>query len=130
MANSDIVLQANAKLDQEIKTGNRHANAICDPVRQTLKYFCQQNQEFARAVIDGGSFQDCLETVAIPLSSKQYASDLEIYQSAVRFYFPTAKIEFKMLIHLSEFEQESVEESVQESVQAVKTLDISLDDLL
>lgn len=65
-----------------------------------LTAFCAQEPEFAQAVEQSGrSFQDCLDSVAKGVSRS--LSDFDAYSKAAAFYFPGAKIEFRMLIHLA-----------------------------
>ncbi len=73
-------------------------SAIAPAVAETLCDFCRQEAEFAQAVADGGSFQDCLKAVLKGVGS--CISDIEVYRRAVAFYFPGAKIEMKMHIDL------------------------------
>lgn len=67
-------------------------------VFDTLKKFSQQEPEFAQAVVQGGSFAECMNAVAKGVGSS--ISDLEAYGKAVQFYFPGAKIHFQMTIDL------------------------------
>lgn len=67
------------------------ATALCD--------FCRQDKAFADAVAHGGSFADCMASVA-----KNFGfgiSDIEAYKRAVQFFFPGAVIEMKMTIDIS-----------------------------
>lgn len=73
--------------------------AVMKPaVLETLLEFCRQNEEFAQAVYQGGSFADCMAAVADGAGSS--ISDLEAYRKAVRFYFPGADIKYSMTINL------------------------------
>ena len=74
------------------------AAAMAPAVYDTLKKFCQQEPEFAQAVVQGGSFAECMAAVAKGVGSA--ISDLEVYCKAVQFYFPGAKIHFQMDIDL------------------------------
>ena len=92
--------EAKAKLEQESKEGtyDRYAAAMKGAVLDALIDFTQQDEEFARAVLDGGSFADCMKAVAKGCGTS--ISDLEAYGKAVSFYFPGAKIRMKMTIDL------------------------------
>ena len=92
--------EAKAKLEQESKEGtyDRYAAAMKSAVLDALIDFTQQDEEFARAVLDGGSFADCMKAVAKGCGTS--ISDLEAYGKAVSFYFPGAKIRMKMTIDL------------------------------
>lgn len=88
------------KLDKEIKeVSGRHEEAMKKPVRDALAEFCRQDAEFAQAVVQGGSFPDCMKAVAKNVGSS--ISDLEAYVRAVRFYFPGAGVDVKMTINLT-----------------------------
>lgn len=67
-------------------------------VRDALLEFCRQNEEFAQAVAQGGSFPDCMAAVAKGVGSS--LSDLEAYRRAVSFYFDGARVNFTMSIQL------------------------------
>ena len=69
-------------------------------VKAALLDFCGQDEEFAQAIVQGGSFPDCLKTVADALTGKDGCSDLAAYRKAVAFYFPGADIEMTMRIDL------------------------------
>lgn len=72
--------------------------AMKEAVRATLETFCAQDEEFAQAVAQGGSFPDCMKAVAKGVGAS--ISDLEAYKKAVQFYFPGAEIRMQMTIDL------------------------------
>lgn len=76
--------QAVTKLTAEQRsiTGSRE-QAMAPAVMETLKAFCLQDQEFAQAVVQGGSFSACMRAVASGVGRS--ISDLEAYEKAVRF---------------------------------------------
>ena len=88
------------KLKAEKKSGkyDRYAQVMKDRVCETLELFCQQDGEFAQAVVQGGSFEDCMKTVAKNCGTG--ISDLEAFRRAVRFYFPGADVRFHMTLNL------------------------------
>lgn len=88
------------KLEEEYKSGSfdNYANIMKSAVKDTLADFCQQDDEFAQAVVQGGSFTDCMKAVVKNCGTG--ISDLEAYRRAVRFYFPGAEIRFQMTIDL------------------------------
>ena len=88
------------KLEEEYKSGSfdKYANIMKSAVKDTLADFCRQEEEFAQAIVQGGSFTDCMKAVA--KSCGTGISDLEAYRRAVRFYFPGAEIRFQMTIDL------------------------------
>ena len=93
--------QAAEKLNSEVKnvTGRKEM-VMRDEVKNALLEFCRQDEEFAQAVVQGGSFPDCLKTVANALTGKDGCSDLAAYRKAVAFYFPGADIQMTMRINL------------------------------
>jgi len=72
--------------------------AMKEAVRATLETFCTQDEEFAQAVVQGGSFSDCMTAVAKGVGG--HISDLEAYKKAVQFYFPGAEVRMQLTIDL------------------------------
>ena len=128
---NEIITRAVEKINPKLKKLNKYAAVIAEPTAKALHGFCKQSEEFARAVVETDkTFQDCLETITKGIGSS--ISDIEVYQKAVEFFFPGAKVEFRMLIHMSEYEMQDNESSAPaETVpEQPKSLDISLDSLL
>ena len=93
--------QAADKLNAEIKkVSGRKENVMKNDVKNALLEFSKQDAEFAQAVVQGGSFPDCLKAVAKGMGDKDGCSDLAAYRKAVAFYFPGADIEMTMRIDL------------------------------
>lgn len=92
--------QAIEKLGNErksFKSGDRKASAVKDAVADTLKTFCQQDEEFAQAVVQTDkTLSDCC--TKIMKGTGNSISDLEVYKKAVNFYFPGADIKMTMEI--------------------------------
>ena len=90
--------QALTKLNDEAKEKitDSKANAMKSAVLTALKEFCRQDEEFAQAVVQGGTFAKCMEAVAKGVGSS--ISDLDAFKKAVQFYFPGAEVQFKMEI--------------------------------
>ena len=98
---------------------------IADAVADALKSFCDQEPEFEQAILQSGkSFQDCLS--GIVKNCGTCLSDIEAYRRAVKFYFSTATVSFRMTIDLSGDNGAAPDITMTES----KTLNVSLDDLL
>ena len=97
---SEFQKKAGEKLDREYKAGkyDRYAQIMKDSVLKTLKEFCGQDEEFAQAGAQGGSFEDCMKAVAKNCGTG--ISDLEAYKRAVQFYFPGAEIRCTMSVDL------------------------------
>lgn len=97
--------QAKERLKKESKeVKGQKERAMGPAVRDTLLEFCRQNEEFAQAVAQGGSFQDCMAAVAKGVGGS--LSDLEAYRRAASFYFDGAKVKFQMVIQLEPAETE------------------------
>ncbi len=97
--------QASKKLENEKKSGqyDQYAQVMKDRVCKTLAYFCEQDGEFAQAVVQGGTFTDCMKAVA--KDARTYGNghgipDPEAFRRAVQFYFPGADVRFHMTINL------------------------------
>lgn len=121
--------RAKNKLETEKKAGkyDRYAGAMKDAVCEALDGFCQQDGEFAQAVVQGGTFEDCMKAVAKGCGSA--ISDLEAFRRAVRFYFPGADVRFQMSVNLCA-SIEADDEPEQTQVPNAGHKIISLDDFL
>ena len=128
-----IINQAVEKINPKLKKINKYAAVIAEPTAKALHGFCRQSEEFARAIAETDkTFKDCLETITKDIGSS--ISDIEVYQKAAEFFSPGAKVEFGMLIHMSEYEMQDNEpsapaETVPEPEQK-KDIDLSLGGLL
>lgn len=92
--------KAKAKLEEEAKNGKfgTKAAAMKGAVKDALSAFCEQDEEFAQAVVQGGSFVDCMQQVENGVGGS--ISDLDAYKKAVKFYFPGAQVRFQMEIDI------------------------------
>lgn len=91
--------QAERRLQEEYKGVKGYKEStMAGAVRDALLEFCRQDEEFAQAVVQGGSFKDCMSAVAKGVGAS--VSDLEAFKRAVRFYFPGANVQFHMEIEL------------------------------
>ena len=97
---SEFFEQAKERLHKESKEKmSMHGEAMKAAVMEALLDFCRQEEEFAQAVVQGGSFKDCMVAVSKKVKSNAI-SDLEAYKAAVEFYFPGAAVSMKMNIDL------------------------------
>lgn len=114
------------KLESEWKSGkfDRYASAMKNAVREALDGFCKQDGEFAQAVVQGGTFEDCMKAVAKGCGSA--ISDLEAFRRAVRFYFPGADVKFHMTVNLCA----DVEEDAEQQAPAATSKILNLEDFL
>ncbi len=92
--------KAAEKLEQEQSTANydKYAQIMKDRVLEALQDFCRQDEEFSQAVVQGGTFEDCMKVVAKNCGTG--ISDLDAFRRAAQFYFPGAEIRFQMSIDL------------------------------
>lgn len=95
---SDFYEKAKKKLESGTVSTDRKASAMAPAVKGALLSFCEQDEEFAQAVAQGGSFKDCMDAVARGVGIS--ISDLDAYKRAVQFYFPGAEIRCSMTIDL------------------------------
>ena len=130
ISSDNIITRAIEKINTCGKFKDRFASVIAEPVKRALQDFCRQQEEFARAVIDGGSAEDCINTVAKDISKKQAVSDPEVFQTAAEYYFPGAVIEYRMIIHMSKYEFEKPEQKTEITEQKNKSINLSLNSLL
>ncbi len=120
---NEYLAQALERLEKEFKDGkalNRYAGVMAEPVKERLVAFCKEDGEFAQAVAQGGSFKDCMEAVTKGVGSG--LSDLEAYSRAVRFYFPGAKVHFRMELDLVGDAAEAEEKAEPKAERKVLTL--------
>lgn len=98
---SEFYPQAEEKLARELKAGkfDRYGQIMKQAVHDALLDFCGQDEEFAQAVVQGGSFEECMKAVGKCVKGSGI-SDMEAYGAAVRFYFPGAEIRVTMQIDL------------------------------
>lgn len=97
--------QAEKRLKDEYGGVKGHKEGVMKgAVRDALLEFCRQNEEFAQAVAQGGSFPNFMAAVAKGVGSS--LSDLEAYRRAATFYFDGAKVNFSMTIQLQPAEAE------------------------
>lgn len=90
--------QAIKKIRTAKMPAGQKASAVAPAVADALTDFCRQDDEFAQAVAQGGSFADCVDAVVKGVGSS--ISDLDAYRRAVQFYFPGADIKMQMSIDL------------------------------
>lgn len=108
---SDFYPQAKDKLARELKSGkfDKYGTVMKKAVHDALLDFCKQDDEFAQAVVQGGSFEDCMKAVAGRVKGNGI-SDTEAYGAAVKFYFPGAEIRVTMKIDLLASVRDAAEE--------------------
>ena len=97
---NEAIKKISERLNEQSKAvkGNKET-AMQSAVKSALLIFCEQNAEFAQAILQSDkAFADCMKAVANGVGNS--ISDLDAYRKAVQFYFPGADIKFKMQINL------------------------------
>lgn len=125
----DLAKQAVKKLtDEKGKVAGQKEKAMAGAVFEALKDFCLQDEEFAQAVVQGGSFFDCMKKVASGVG--QSISDLDAYKKAVQFYFPGAEVKMQLTIDLIGKAAEKTEttEQTEPAAEPVQTMILNLAD--
>lgn len=89
----DIPIIKDSEIGQKLR-GNGAADAkaslMADAVLKVLSEFCGQSEVFAKAVIAGGTFKDCMKAAAQGLGN--CAEGSEVCKKCVQFYLPGAQI--------------------------------------
>jgi len=112
---SEYLTQAEKKIEDGIKEKlDRYGEVMKADVGAALIDFCRQDEEFAQAVVQGGSFKDCMAAVSKGIGTG--ISDLKAFRRAVQFYFQGADIRFQMSIDLCASVREEEEKPVQDSI--------------
>ena len=92
--------EAEKKLRGELpKITGAKEGAIKTAAMDALLNFARQEPEFAQAIAQGGSFNDCMKAVCRGIGTS--ISDLEVFKRAAAFYFPGATVRFEMHIELA-----------------------------
>jgi len=98
---SEILNKARAKIaselaDEDVKLG-RAEKKLLPHIAKTLEFFCEQSEAFSER------FVACKETIATctketfdAMDDKEAPSDFEVYNAAVKFYFPECEVMFEM----------------------------------
>lgn len=126
--NSDVVQAAVKKITdgtKEVKGSKEGAvkSAVCD----ALVSFCDQSEDFARAVVDTGKcMAECLTEIMKDVGSS--ISDVEVYRRAVAFWMEGAEVRAEIRIVLPDAKSPDVREDAPTAPKKVKIL--SLEDLM
>ncbi len=100
-----------SKATEKIKAGidevnGKYGNAVKRAVADALISFCEQNEEFDRAIEQSDkTMKDCIAEVVKGVGDS--ISDIECYRRAVAFWFPGAQVDMVMTIRMSEYEEKS-----------------------
>ena len=72
--------------EQKISVSDSKIMIMKDFVNETLTTFCKQSEEFSQAVVQGGSFIDCMKYVAKGVG--RAISDIEALLLSPRHHIP------------------------------------------
>ncbi len=99
--------RAIAKLEAEkdLTGAGRVEKAIAGDTAKALMEFCRQSVDFATAVYNGGSFEECCKGICKGVSGS--ISDFDIFQRAVKHYLPNADIKYRMEISVGAAAEEA-----------------------
>ena len=99
--------QAREKLKKELPgVSGQKEGVVKLYVMEALLRFAEQDEEFAQAIVQGGSFKDCVAAVCKGVGNS--ISDLEAYRRAAAFYFPGSTVRFEMHIELAPEAEDTV----------------------
>lgn len=118
---------------KEVK-GNKEG-AMKHAIGDALISFADQDNEFARAICEGGTFADCMKAVAKGVGNS--ISDIEAIRKAVDFYFNGARVNFTMTISVNPHEAPTADPAPTPEISPTQgagpekksVLELSLDDL-
>ncbi len=107
----------------------QYQRAVAPKTAKALMQFCEQEPEFEQAIEQSGvDFQCCLDKVIKGVGES--ISDLEVYTKAVKFYFSTATVHFRMTIDLSGDNGHTEPPIIMTQSKPKSSLSLSLDELL
>ena len=94
-----LLSEAKDKLNREMQSGSydKYAAAMKTAVKDALIDLCVQSESFARHVVEGGSFEECMKKVAKGVKNS-HISDLAAFDIAVKHYYPKAKVSYSIII--------------------------------
>ena len=119
------------KIRSELKSAkfSQKGKAVGSSVVDTLISFCEQNSEFAQAVVQSDkTVGDCIESTI--KGSGSSISDIEVYRKAVEFYFSGATVHFNMTVDLGDNGFSNSPAPTEDKPVQATSLQLSLDDLL
>lgn len=93
-------VEAEAKIRKDCdpqKYTDVFSKTILQPTADILINFCRENDDFAKGVVEGDSFSECIKSVVKSLN-RRACSDFEVYGRAVKFYMEDWKVEWTINI--------------------------------
>lgn len=121
----DIPVIKESEIGQKLR-GNGAADAkaslMADAVLKVLSEFCSQSEVFAKAVIAGGTFKDCMKAAAQGLGN--YAEGSEVCKKCVEFYLPGAQIHVQWRVEVPAEGTEKAAEQVKQDSFMLDLMDL------
>ena len=93
--------QAISKINEEYVKAKltSKGQAVAGCVIAQLEHFCEQEEEFAQAVVQSTkTVGECIESTVKGVGNA--ISDLEVYARAAQFYFPGSKVRYILTLDL------------------------------
>ena len=98
---SEAIKKLDAELAAAKQAKDQKAKAVAQAVYDAITGFCEQQEEFAQAVVQSGkTLSDVCAAAMKGVGSS--ISDLEVYRRAVSVYFPGAVVDCVMTVRMSE----------------------------
>ena len=98
------------EVEKDLTGAGRVEMVIAGDTAKALIEFCRQSVDFATAVYNGGSFEECCKSICKGVSGG--ISDFEIFQRAVKHYLPNADIKYRMEISVGAASAETTADKV------------------
>ncbi len=119
--NNNYQKEAIKKLNNDKYQGSY--KCVADAVRDALKTFCEQDEEFAQAVVQNDKgLGECINTIL--KGHGNCMSDLKVYRKAVEFYFPGATVSMTLKVHVNPYDVK------EEKTKPASVIELDLDDLI
>lgn len=128
-----MIQQALDKIDRQTRNVklSPKANAVKTAVADVLRSFCEQNSEFAQAVVQSGkTVGDCIEYTVSECGNS--ISDIDVFRRAAEYFFAGATVRFEMILDIGDggFSNTPAEKAAEQlSPAPAKRLRLSLDEL-
>ena len=121
----DIPIIKDSEIGQKLR-GNGAADAkaalMADAALKVLTEFCRQSEAFAKAVIAGGPFGDCMKAAA--KGTGNYAEGAEVCKKCVQFYLPGAQIHVQWRVEVPTERTEKAAEQVKQDSFMLDLMDL------
>lgn len=128
-----MIQQALDKIDRQTRNVklSPKANAVKTAVADVLRSFCEQNSEFAQALLQSGkTVGDCIEYTVSECGNS--ISDIDVFRRAAEYFFAGATVRFEMILDIGDggFSNTPAENAAEQlSPAPAKRLRLSLDEL-